>query len=123
MNPDYPDGLIEYLLSLPGLKGNQEILNLRMRGRTFKWRMLYGAMRLLRRLGSKNGLVRLVAGTPGTTPLHSAAFFSNVSAVRALVAAGADRSLRNADGRTPLEYAEYYNGDPGPLVRDILDPK
>ena len=111
---------MEYLLSLPGLKGNQEMLNLPARDGTFKWRMIREVMRLLRRLGSKSGLVRTLAGGLGTAPLHCAAKYSNISALRALVAAGADRGLRNADGQTPLEYAEDWNGDPGPLVRDVL---
>ena len=44
----------------------------------------------------------------GDTPLHDAARFAHESVVNALIAAGADLTIRNNDGRTPLEVAKEY---------------
>jgi ankyrin repeat protein len=47
----------------------------------------------------------------GFTPLMYAATidFGDTAALRALLAAGADRSIRNPDGRSPLEQARYLH--------------
>lgn len=42
----------------------------------------------------------------GGTALHKAAAFANVEMVKFLLAAGADRALKNADGKTPLDLAK-----------------
>lgn len=46
----------------------------------------------------------------GFTPLMYAASidFGDTEVLRALLRAGADKSIRNADGRTPLDQAHYY---------------
>mgnify|MGYP003385389921 FL=1 len=43
------------------------------------------------------------------SPLHDAARFAHESVVNALIEAGADLSLRNNDGKTPLEVALQYS--------------
>jgi ankyrin repeat protein len=45
--------------------------------------------------------------TYGDTPLSLAAFYDNVDIVRVLLSHGADRSLRNKIGKTPLDEAKY----------------
>ena len=44
----------------------------------------------------------------GETPLHRAAAFGNVKTVESLLAAGADRRLRDANGDTPLTWASWH---------------
>lgn len=41
----------------------------------------------------------------GDTPLHSSAWKGHADIVRMLLASGADKSLRNSEGKTPLELA------------------
>lgn len=47
----------------------------------------------------------------GRTPLHYAAQRYDAEAVGALLAAGADPGVRDAQGLTPIEYADAYNTD------------
>jgi len=46
--------------------------------------------------------------TCGETPLHRAAAFGNVRTVELLLAAGADKRLRDANGDTPLSWASWH---------------
>ena len=45
------------------------------------------------------------ANSLGFTPLHSAAYFGRLDAARVLIENGADRSVRDGEGRTPLDIA------------------
>eukprot|EP00013_Stygamoeba_regulata_P025336 CAMPEP_0177653890 /NCGR_PEP_ID=MMETSP0447-20121125/13992_1 /TAXON_ID=0 /ORGANISM="Stygamoeba regulata, Strain BSH-02190019" /LENGTH=405 /DNA_ID=CAMNT_0019157407 /DNA_START=54 /DNA_END=1271 /DNA_ORIENTATION=- len=47
----------------------------------------------------------------GDTPLHDAARFGHLEVVRILLAAGADTNIRNADGQTPVDVAQYHSKD------------
>jgi ankyrin repeat protein len=47
----------------------------------------------------------------GDTPLHEAVSSRNLHAVKFLLANGADASIRNGDGETPLMCAEKWNRD------------
>ena len=46
------------------------------------------------------------------TPLHETARAGNVRFAEALIRAGADPSIRDADGKTPLDYARESKCDP-----------
>ena len=70
-----------------------------------------GACRLAFRLGSKNALVKVLAGLKGQTPLHVAAKYGNLAVARVLVEeGGADVTKRNALGKTPLDVAAMVYG-------------
>ena len=68
------------------------------------------------RTGSGNDVSRLLKADPkqrdartalGSTPLHMAAMNGDLSAMKALIAAGADPNARDNDGATPLHMAAY----------------
>lgn len=54
-----------------------------------------------------NPNTRDVRTAQGSTPLHLAATNPDISALKALIAAGADPNARDADGATPLHMAAY----------------
>lgn len=52
----------------------------------------------------------------GETALHRAAAFATPAVIEALLAAGAEREARDADGRTPLAWASWHLR-PDPVLR------
>lgn len=54
-----------------------------------------------------NPAARDVRTASGSTPLHLAATNPDVSAIKTLIAAGADPNARDGDGATPLHMAAY----------------
>lgn len=57
--------------------------------------------------------------TRGETPLHRAAAFGSEETIRMLLAAGADPTLRDMNGDSPLSWASWY-GRPDPILRLLL---
>ena len=53
----------------------------------------------------------------GNTPLHDAAMFDAKAAAELLVRAGASRSVRNGEGKTPHDLAHERNNSVEPVVR------
>lgn len=60
------------------------------------------------RAGSETGCFMRDARSKGETPLHRAAAFASEASVAALIAAGADRALKDAHGDTPLSWASWH---------------
>ena len=100
-NSDADDSAIRYLLGLPGARA---LVNARMRGKSFKWKVQFMVARLLVRLGSKKAILKNVCDWPMMTPLMTAARNGNTVVIKVLVEeGGADITLRNARGLTALD--------------------
>ena len=70
------------------------------------------------RMGKGEEITRIIKANPamrdartglGSTPLHMAATNPDISALQALLAAGADVNAKDMDGNTPLHMAAYSN--------------
>lgn len=57
--------------------------------------------------------------TRGETPLHRAAAYAPVETIKLLLAAGADRTLRDVNGDSPLAWASWHLRDRA--IIDLLD--
>jgi uncharacterized protein len=58
--------------------------------------------------GVETGAFMRDVRTRGETPLHRAAAFVDVDTIRLLLEAGADRTLRDSNGDTPLSWASWH---------------
>jgi ankyrin repeat protein len=59
--------------------------------------------------------------TRGETPLHRAAAYASEETVKFLLDAGADKTIRDANGDSPQSWASWH-WRPKPLI-DLLDPR
>jgi hypothetical protein len=57
------------------------------------------------------------------TPLHCAAYAANVETCKLLLSKGADPTLKNVQGCTPLQLAEQVYGKVPEALREVLEPK
>ena len=74
---------------------------------------------LATRSGIETGAFMRDCRTKGETALHRAAAFGEEATIRMLLAAGANREARDANGDTPLSWASWYLR-PTPILRLLL---
>jgi ankyrin repeat protein len=74
--------------------------------------------RVARFFGAKSQLMRVLADSPGSTPLGMAALFGNVELCAALLKARADPALTNDTGHTPIDVAKI-NGHRQALIQQL----
>lgn len=86
--------------------------------RSLKWKLIFFIMTRKYRKGSRNNLVTHIAMLNESTPLMAAARRGDAKAVRILLQAGADRTMRNAIGLNALSISRVYG--PFPDVDAIL---
>lgn len=66
--------------------------------------------------GVETGAFMRDCRTRGETPLHRAAAFGSISAIEQLLEAGADKTLKDTNGDTPLSWASWHLRPP-PVLR------
>ena len=69
--------------------------------------------------GKETGCFMRDVYTRGETPLHRAAAFGNVGAIQMLLEAGADKTLKDANGDTPLAWASWHRR-PGKILSRLF---
>ena len=100
---------------------NKEIsVNHRLRGRSLKWGNIYRLARFLHRTKLTNsGLMTALAQDSGSTALHYAVQRGDVDVVIILLRHGADPTIKNDLGKSPLDYCDAFPELRGALKRVI----
>ena len=98
----------------------KQIVNYQRRGQTLKWRNIYRlAHALVRTKLSKSGVMLSLARACGSTALHYAVRRGDVDVVNILLRYGADPTIKNDLGKTPLDYCDAFPELRGALKRVI----
>jgi hypothetical protein len=95
-------------------------VNRQVSGKTFKWRNIHRLARLLTRYKlTTSGLMTALAQDSGSTTLHYAVRRGDVDVVNILLSHGADPTIKNDLGKTPLDYCDAFPELRGALKRVI----
>jgi len=98
----------------------KNVVNFKIRGRTIKWRNIYRLARLLTRTKLMNsGLMIALAQECGSTPLHFAVRRGDLDVVNILLRHGADPTIKNDLGKSPVDYTDAFPELRGALKRVI----
>jgi len=96
------------------------LVNFKIRGRTLKWRNIHRLARVLTRNNFTNsGLMTALAQDSGSTALHYAVQRGDVDVVNLLLRHGADPTIKNDLGKTPVDYTDAFPELRGALKRVI----
>ena len=97
-----------------------QIVNYQRRGQTLKWRNIYRlAHALVRTKLSTSGVMLSLARACGSTALHYAVRRGDVDVVNILLRYGADPTIKNDLGKTPVDYCDAFPELRGALKRVI----
>jgi ankyrin repeat protein len=96
------------------------IVNYKLLGGTIKWRIIYRLARFLARFKLTNsGFIKTVALKTGITALHESVLRGDMDAVELLLRHGADPTIKNDIGKTPVDYCDAFPELRGALKRVI----
>jgi len=94
-------------------------VNYRVKDRTFKWKAIRFATRVLVRLNlAKSGLVHFLATESGTTALNHAVLRGNIEVVELLLSMGADPRVKNDLGQDAAAMCKSF-----PELRGVLEKR
>ena len=118
-NEDSSPELVHFILEHIKNKHVEQVLNYRTRG-TLKWRRIHRVTRfLVRNQITDSGLVIALAQISGSTALQNAVRRGDVDVVNLLLSRGADPTIKNDLGKTPLDYCDAFPELRGALKRVI----
>ena len=99
-------------------------VNYRSHGRNTKWRIIYGLARFLTRNKlTKSGVMNAIATWSGSSALHFAVQRGDVDIVNLLLEHGADPTIKNDLGKSPVDYCDAFPELRGALKRVIQQRK
>jgi hypothetical protein len=112
--------LMQLILDHIPLAHQNQKINYRRRGKTLKWRNIHRLARFLIQKKLKNsGLINALAQDSGSAPLHFAVQRGDVDVVNLLLRYGADPTIKNDLGKTPVDYIDAFPELRGALKRVI----
>jgi len=112
--------LLQYVLSQLEARNLKHQINYQYRGQTFKWRNIHRLARFLTRYKLTDlGLMTALAQECGSTPLHFAVRRGDVDVVNILLSHGADPTIKNDLGKSPVDYCDAFPELRGALKRVI----
>jgi len=112
--------LLQFLLDHMKTAQLNRWLKYQVQGNTLKWRNIHRLARLLTRYKLTNsGLMTSLAKDSGSTALHYAVQRGDVDVVSLLVHHGADPTIKNDLGKSPVDYCDAFPELRGALTRAI----
>eukprot|EP00938_MAST-03A_sp_MAST-3A-sp1_P002932 g2932.t1 len=119
-NEDCDPELLHFLLK----KKMKTSVNYRVRAGTIKWGNIYRlAQFLTRNKLTQSGLMAYLAQKSGSTALHFAVQRGDVDCVNLLLQNGADPTIKNNLGKSPVDYCDAFPELRGALKRVIQQRK
>ena len=115
-NEDCDLNVLQFLLRASSC----DLVKVQRRARTLKWKIIYSiAKTLVRSKLSNSGLIRALSNQSGAVALHHAVQRGDVDVVNILLSHGADPTIKNDLGKTPLDYCDAFPELRGALKRVI----
>jgi ankyrin repeat protein len=106
------------------LKSTGKIVNTRAKSRALKWKVLRSLAKMMIRFDiSSSQLVSRLANGAGITALHYAVRRGDVDIVNLLLEHGADPTIKNDLGKTPMDYTDAFPELRGALKRVVHHKK
>ena len=119
-NEDCDINTLRHLLST----SCRQHINVQRRAKILKWKTIYLLAKSVLRIGfSNSGLMRKLASDSGATALQHAAQRGDIDTVNLLLENGADPTIKNDLGKSPVDYCDAFPEMQGALKRFIRQQK
>ena len=105
--------MLRYLVKHVGI----DVINLRAKSKTLKWKCLRGLAKIMCRTGiARSSLIKRIAHGTGMTALHYAARRGDMRSVEVLLSNGADPLITTSMGRTSIDMCKSFQE-----IRGVLE--